>query len=270
MKIDGNIEATNRPDSHKTVSHTASPRLLRVYEVVVMNGPIELDSVYKTVGISRSASFRSLKKLEESGWIRMLLNNHQYVATSHVDELISNSDISLPEIDLVCDLLRQTISEHKMNIDVGIFITQSAFYLVESSDKGVDLNQRVEASDSYFGFIAHFLNAQQSKSLVGVKNNHDLISLWPNIDLSLLNSIDALLGEWEKDNFLLSNYEFSATIGLIFKNNIIGAINISPKYFNRDTIGRIKNCCYEVIDILEQEGILGKYNEHLIGIKNSI
>ena len=123
-------------DEDKNANQNEQPRLLQVFEVVVRFGPISLDNTFPLVGRSRSATFRALKALEKSGWIRRTFNERQYVATSVIDELSEQRAISPPELDLICSLLGGYQKRNGLRMQVGFYVTTRTFQLLECSEKG--------------------------------------------------------------------------------------------------------------------------------------
>ena len=107
-------------DEDRNEDRNEQPRLLQVFEAVVRYGPISLDNTFPLVGRSRSATFRALKTLETSGWIRRTFNGRQYVATSVIDDLSEQGAISPPELDLICSLLGDYQKRNGLRMQVGV------------------------------------------------------------------------------------------------------------------------------------------------------
>ncbi len=154
------------------------PRLLQVFEAVARFGPISLDHVFPLVGRSRSATFRALKNLETSGWIRRTFNGRQYVATSVIDDLSEQGAISPPELDLICALLGGYQKRNRLGMQVGFYITPKTFYLLECSEKGALSDMVLCPGEETIACIAFSLlpASRQEKIFSDLNRTLDLIS----------------------------------------------------------------------------------------------
>ncbi|WP_170419696.1 hypothetical protein [Ruegeria atlantica] len=153
-------------------------RLLQVYETVVRFGPISLDCAFPLVKRSRSATFRALKTLEISGWIRRTLNGHQYVATATIDELSEQGTVSLPELDSLCLILRECRKQHRLQMQVGFYITNRTFHLVECSESELRTDLELRPDQACIAGVAFSLlpKARRDKILRDMIGQIDLIT----------------------------------------------------------------------------------------------
>lgn len=231
------------------------PKLLEVYEAVVKFGPIPLDELYPKLNHSRSSTFRSLKHLQAAGWVRTLMSKHDFVATSHLEELISSGSISMPEADLVCNLLRECVKSWGMHIDVGLYITNRTFFLVESSNKSVQVNSPYYPCNNTTALIAccclenippdQFLfDPHQSTSLIDIKQTHDVLKLCKY--------------EISQKGYYFSPDEVTASTGVTFDSGVVGGVTIYPKTYGPTHFNKLLKCVDDVLKILKKAEISAK------------
>lgn len=107
--------------------------LLRVFEIVSAHGPVTLDGVSRLCELSRSSTFRSLKKLEADNWIRTGLDKRSYVITGHADETISAALPAFSSVDRLTNAIKITGMTRKTHVRIYQQTTTNSFELVDDS-----------------------------------------------------------------------------------------------------------------------------------------
>lgn len=201
------------------------PKLLQVYEAVVLHGPISLDCAFPLIRRSRSATFRALKTLEKSGWIRRTLNGHQYVATSVIDGLSASGAISLPELDLLCSLLSKYRKQHKLRIQAGFYITVRSFHLLECSESKTRLDLVLCPTKENISCAAFSIlpKARQNKILTEIDAGLDLIAR-DQLRVQVRQYRSFLLSQ----GYIVEACGTAAYIGLTTPDGQYGALSVAP------------------------------------------
>lgn len=109
-------------------------RIFELLETVAKNGPITLDQLSGRTGISRSATFRGLKRLEEGGWIRLRLNGRQYVLTSRVEQRLNTKVEPKPEIEQLTPIIAESIDLKTIRVRIFQQETTTSIALVDDSE----------------------------------------------------------------------------------------------------------------------------------------
>lgn len=109
-------------------------RIFELLECVAKNGPITLDQLAKTTGISRSATFRGLKRLEDGGWIRLRLNGRQYVLTSKVEQKLNAKIEPKKEIEQFTPIISRSVELRSIRVRIFQQQTTATTELVDDSE----------------------------------------------------------------------------------------------------------------------------------------
>ncbi len=230
----------------------AKSHLLKVYETVLLFGPISLDEVFPIIGRSRSSTFRCLKQLEAAGWIRTLINKHHFVATAFMDELVSKGAVSMPEVDLISLPAREAALAHKMHTDIGMLISNSHFLLAESTDRAKKANTPMLPLQGNCALVAYCIKERldPERAARRVEAVHrDTPQEF--ITQAVGNCCRALQ---EKAYFICPD-EMSSTIGLTFPSGQIGAVSISPRKIGAANVGALEKCSLRLVDALKGCGV---------------
>lgn len=210
----------------RTKGRIERPRLLQVFEMVVRFGPISLDDTYPLVDRSRSATFRALKTLELSGWIRRTFNGHQYVATSMIDNLSEQGSVSPPELDLICSLLSGYQKRNSLGLQVGFYITPMRFHLLECSEKGSMADLVLCPEQDAIACVAFcLLSAFRQKKIF-----NDLDGA---LDLISRDDLRARVRKYSQSlqdrGYLYDPSETKGFVGLEASSGQVGALSVEPK-----------------------------------------
>lgn len=109
-------------------------RIFDLLENVARYGPITLDQLTEQTGISRSATFRGLKRLEEGGWIRLRLNGRQYVLTSRVEQKLNTKVEPKEEIEQLTPIISCSIDLKTVRVRIFQQETTATVELVDDSE----------------------------------------------------------------------------------------------------------------------------------------
>ncbi len=233
------------------VRQTARTKILKVYEIVLRHGPILLDEVYPKTEHSRTATFRALKQLERAGWIRPLINRHQFVATSLINNLMAAGSVSLPEVDLVSALVQDIITREAMHVDIGMYVTDQTFHLLESSNKAARLNTPQYPHQSSAALVAYCISAEDRGEgpFGGGASGPDMEHFRERLKLCRQDI--------QRNHRFFCVDELSSTIGLRFRSNLVGALSITQKSVGTRNVSELLKCSKEIVGLLRQNGILG-------------
>ncbi len=108
-------------------------RIFELLESVAKCGPATLDEVSCNTGISRSATFRGLKKLQAGGWIRLRLDGRQYVLTSRVEDRLQSDTEPKKEIEQLSTLVANKLDLRAIRIRIFQQKTTMTTELVDDS-----------------------------------------------------------------------------------------------------------------------------------------
>ena len=221
------IKEGEYPQKRIEVTLNKIPKPLLVYEAIIKFGPISLDDLYLKTGFSRSATFRALKHLEAVGWIRKSINNHQYLATAYIDELVSTGSTSLVELDIIHDMLSTTRFYSELNFRVGFYITKRSFCIMESSSKYEKINIVEYPSDSSGALTAYSCLYQDWKEDILFKSGN-------NCNFFERRNLEKQLSKCRYDikrrGFFFCPDEYSAHIGIRVDNSLVGAISLKSRF----------------------------------------
>lgn len=138
--------------------------LLRVFEVVSSRGPITLDEISLKCGLSRSATYRALKKLESDNWIRTQLDRRSYVITGHVDATISEALPAYSSVDTLSRIIKKMNLARTTHVRLYQQTTTNTFMLLDNS-----LGLQSDQSHTFrndFGAVQLCLHALQKSDVV--------------------------------------------------------------------------------------------------------
>lgn len=109
-------------------------RIFDLLENVARYGPVTLDQLTEKTGISRSATFRGLKRLEDGGWIRLRLNGRQYVLTSRVEQKLNTKVEPKEEIEQLTPIINRSINLKIVRVRIFQQETTATVELVDDSE----------------------------------------------------------------------------------------------------------------------------------------
>ncbi|WP_170419803.1 helix-turn-helix domain-containing protein [Ruegeria atlantica] len=221
------------------------PKLLEIFEAILKKGPITLDELHSSTSYSRSATYRAIKQLETSGWIRRALNRHSYIASSVVDNALSVGAVSMVETDIVNQIISNLGVKFQKDciFEFGIFISKKSYRLVEDrSGILVDDNEifPLFSANALTGFCC---NPSIRKITDFIQADRDY-SHWNNV--ILLERINECRKQIENTKFYVCPFDGSVSIGLKFNGNIYGALSFSCKSSNGDITAKIKEVASQV------------------------
>lgn len=211
---------------YKNEDQVERTKLLKVFETVVRFGPISLDDTYPLVDRSRSATFRALKTLELSGWIRRTFNGRQYVATSVIDNLSGQGTISSQELDLLCPLLSGYQKQNNLRLQVGFYVTPKTFYVLECSEKGSIADLVLCPSQEAIACTAFcLLSASRQEKIFNDLNE--------TLDLTSRDALRARVRKYSQSlqtrGYVCDSSEIEGFIGLETSSGQVGALSVAPR-----------------------------------------
>ena len=245
-------EARNRLGGSRLKDKLATPMV--VYEGVMAFGPLTIDELYPRIGLSRSATYRAMKHLETGGWVRKLVDRHNFIATARIDELVAQATISPLELDVVLSVLGKITADSRFHWDIGFYVNRCDFCVFESTERTKPLSKTRYPYEHCGALVAccHFSGKSTRKMLFGKKFLPDAT------DRAKMQS---LIG-YCRDMLRTQNYahfpeDCSAAVGLKFEDDYIGSIAIRRKIMVKsdlDLIATVKTVC----KIMEDHGFLAK------------
>jgi len=250
LKLKSHIRVnSDKKENEKTL------KPLVVYEAVLKFGPISHDDLYKKIGFSRSATFRALRHLEEAGWVRRLINNHHFVATSFVDELASVGSTSLSELDMIFKVLSEVNISSKFVFKVGLYISKSTYCILESSSKNEPVNTIVYPFESCAALVAYcFYSSVWSEKMLfdpnQFFNEYDFIEMKERL-MRCKKSLS-------KRDFFYCHEEQVAAIGVKVGEAFVGSISVKQKDVSKDKVKPLINELRRLSAGLERNELLAK------------
>ena len=206
------------------------PKPLVVYEAILKFGPISHDELYHKIGFSRSATFRALRHLETAGWVRRLINNHQYVATAHIDKLVSNGSTSLIELDAIYDVLSGLNFGSRFKFNVGFYVTKRTFCILESSSKFEPLNIVKYPFESCSALVAycHLYQDWDDKILFNTELHYNSFDR-----ADMKNRLLHCRYDLKRKGYYFCPREVSVSIGLKVDSTLVGSITLKCKNISK-------------------------------------
>lgn len=108
-------------------------RILNIFESVAEQGPLTLEDVVKATGIPRTACFRSLKVLEDQGWIRPQMGSGAFAVTAGFGAKLRRAQKTYEEIDQLWPLLKPIARDKKVHFDIAVLEDLIVPRVVEST-----------------------------------------------------------------------------------------------------------------------------------------
>lgn len=204
-------------------------RIFDLLENVARYGPITLDQLTEQTGISRSATFRGLKRLEEGGWIRLRLNGRQYVLTSRVEQKLNTKVEPKEEIEQLTPIISRSVDLRTVRVRIFQQETTATVELVDDSE--YNSSERVDHAMAFEcgGFL---LNALQYGGLaVGKAKLNEL----------QISKARTLLSKLETCNFAIVSEQRFLWLPLFSGTSEVFLLCLSLRNFGQinGTIGRV-------------------------------
>lgn len=172
-------------------------RIFEILETVAKHGPITLDELAQKTDISRSATFRGLKRLEDGGWIRLRLNGRQYVLTSRVEQRLNSKVEPKKEIEQLTPVISQSID--LKSIRTRIFQQETTVSAELVDDSIYNCSERCD----------QMMAADCCRFLLKVLQYAGLAVGKPQLDQAQLVKAKDLLGKLERCDFaIVSDHRF--------------------------------------------------------------
>ncbi|WP_157057580.1 hypothetical protein [Loktanella sp. 3ANDIMAR09] len=149
--------------------------LLTVYFGVASNGPVVLDILAAQLSLSRSATYRALRKLERDKWIRRTLDRRSFVITDIVEIAISKANWPSKTAAKVSDYLQSRKDLRRMYLRLYQQTTTTKFNLVESV--GIDEYGSVSKIAVDETCVSECLAALKMNGKIVGSNRHEKVNL---------------------------------------------------------------------------------------------
>lgn len=108
-------------------------RLLRAVEAIAQKGPITYEDLRVDLGISKTATWRIVATLRESGWVRICQGGRYIVLDSRLDDVFGTAQYSDREFADFSDILAQVADEHGVHLDLFTLVVGMSPVLAETS-----------------------------------------------------------------------------------------------------------------------------------------
>lgn len=211
-------------------------RIFELLENVAKFGPITLDQLTEITGISRSATFRGLKRLEEGGWIRLRLNGRQYVLTCRVEQKLNTRIEPKEEIERLTPIINDCTDLKSIRVRIFQQETTASVELVDDSEynsfERLDHSMAFECGEFLLGTLQHAGIAVGKTRLSDAETikAHKLLEKLRKCDFAIVSEqrfIWVPLFSGESDVFLicLSRRDFSQ-INDIVGRQLVAHINL--------------------------------------------
>jgi DNA-binding MarR family transcriptional regulator len=146
--------------------------VLHIYKVVALKGPLVLDEVANVSELTRSSSFRALKKLELGGWIRRQLDGRSFVITSLGEKIISEALPAFNFVEQLADLIASMELIKGIRTQIYHQITTSTVKLLEDSSSA--MNSKEKAMNDFHDSALQCLQAlQMARLALGSRRQYD-------------------------------------------------------------------------------------------------
>jgi DNA-binding MarR family transcriptional regulator len=146
--------------------------VLHIYQVVAVNGPLVLDEVADVSELTRSSSFRALKKLELGGWIRRRLDGRSFVITSLGEKIITKALPAFSFVEQLADLIASMELIKGIRTQIYHQITTTTVKLLEDSSGA--MNSKEMAMNDFHGSALQCLQAlQMARLTLGSRRQYD-------------------------------------------------------------------------------------------------
>jgi len=219
-------------------------RIFEILEGVAKHGPITLDEVAKQTGVSRSATFRALKRLEEGGWIRQRLNGRQYVLTSNVEKKLNSKIEPKQEIECLTPIIIKAIDLKKVRIRIFQQETTTTAELVDDSIYNIrDLQEKMQVTRC----CSFLLKVLQLESLaLGGSNMSDLDRAKAAV----------MLLEFQADNVVIVWDQQFLWIPIFTDSSEVFFLCISNRNYDRVDRNLGVNLCKEIDSRTDSTGLM--------------
>lgn len=199
------------------------PRILEVLERVTRCGPITLDQISQKTGISRSATFRALKILQEKGWIRLRLDGRRYVATCQVEERLAPKIEPRREIDDLIPVISSLIDARQIRVRVLQQETNESMEIVDDSLIGTT------------EFEDHSEVMKRSVFLLKVLQLHGFATGKAKFNSRDTTQADIVIKSFKNQGFAIVDGDYFLWIPMLSENGVI-MICLSLRDFSQFTV----------------------------------
>lgn len=129
----------------------SSDKSIVILKLINQAGPISIKQICEMLGLSRSAAYRIVQSLESHDMIQRSLNGSGYIATFSALNMAKNAAVGIPKINEIRSFLKSAPCLLSLYVDIYTWADEGKCLLIESTEKGQPLRQRVPLIGSIAG-----------------------------------------------------------------------------------------------------------------------
>lgn len=134
LAVSASMPAAEAVDMKPTNNLDApAARLLRAVEAIATKGPITYEDLRVDLGISKTATWRIVATLRESGWVRICQGGRYIVLDSRLDDVFGTAQYSDREFADLSEIMTQVADEHGVHLDLFTLVVGVAPVLAETT-----------------------------------------------------------------------------------------------------------------------------------------
>lgn len=106
---------------------------LQVMEGIAQYGPCTLDELTSVGAFTRSSVYRSLTKLEDSGWVRRSLDGRRYYLSNKIEKVLDQATFPAGPAEKILDAIKECLMNAKYKLALVHHVRAGAFEIVDAT-----------------------------------------------------------------------------------------------------------------------------------------
>lgn len=142
---DPSVDALDRQAAADALS--PSSRVLLAVETIAKHGPMTYEALRVALGMSKTATWRLVETLKQSGWVRLRQGGREIELDHRLDDLFATAHFADPEFALVADAMCAVAESRAVHLDLFVVNSKGELDLHETTRRITSAAQPIDTQD---------------------------------------------------------------------------------------------------------------------------
>lgn len=133
--------------SAKTEDLSPSSRVLLAVERIATRGPLTYEELRRDLGMSKTATWRLVETLKQSGWVRLRHGGRAIELDHRLDDLFATAHFADPEFAAVADVMMAIADDHAVHLDLFVMNAKGQLDLHETTRRMTAAAHPIDTQD---------------------------------------------------------------------------------------------------------------------------